>query len=102
MREELWNVAGGFCHRNDFDWNRVGAINDEIGTHRPKSDWICSQIFSHMTGVRATSQLVKAIEQSLYPAICCIDTVRCNVFPYLIEIEVSFGAEDVRAQALFR
>lgn len=101
MGEELWNVAGALRHRNDFDRNRVGPINDEIGTERPESDWIRSQVFSHVAGFRTVSQLVKAIEQSLCPAIRCVNTIRRDIFPYFVEIEFSFDAEDIRAQAFF-
>ena len=76
--ENGFHVPGAVEYPKDLDRPLSGVVDDEIRTHRPKENWLVSDVFSAVTGSRVLRQAVKSSPNSLLEAVSGFNVVLGN------------------------
>ena len=93
--QECGYVAGALRHRNDLYWSSFGEVNHEVRTYRPEQNRVQGQVFAPVTDARSTTERFKCVEQISDPAVGSVDTIRSDVLPDIVKIEVRGSAKRV-------
>ena len=64
-----------------------------------REPWMPCEVFAFVPHAWSLPKSFERIEQFFNPPVCGVDTVRSNVLPDLVSIEICVHAEDVAAHA---